>query len=180
MLHTLLNNRRGFVLAVWLSIALHVGAIIAFARFDPVTTTSGQGGSVPAMFVNFVSLRQDLPAKAPATVSPLPQAAQNTPIAPDLPESNHKNLAVLTPPKLTWVKEIDLDALDDYDGTGYVELEVLVDVDGHPAKVTHSDTNLPPMFTDLVTSAFMDARFEPGTLNGKPISEKFRIRINFR
>lgn len=180
MLSALLDNRRGLVVALCLSIAVHVVAIVAFAHIDRTPPPPGPHHVHQAIALRIIAAPPTMPTQPPTPVEASQQPFEIPPTASAPTEDNSHRPPVLVPPKLSWVKEIDLDTLEDHDGAGYVELQIVVGADGHATQVTPSDTNLPPMFTKLVVAAFLEARFDPGTLNGRPVPGIFRIRVNFR
>lgn len=169
------GQKHNFLLAVCWSLALHIGVASVLMRMDGPSPASEQGTTALQLAVHLLPESQEKPSpphqidvvSAPTTTS----NSSNIP-NPAWPKHTH--------PRLTWVNELELETLDEYNGSGFVELEIMVDPEGNAAKVTTVNTNLPRMFEDLAIENFELAHFEPGTLNGSPVTDKLRIQIHFR
>jgi len=59
-------------------------------------------------------------------------------------------------------------------------LRVQVRADGSAGEVQIAQSSGFPMLDDAAKSAVQNWRFHPATLDGKPITEWFRVPINFK
>ncbi len=88
-------------------------------------------------------------------------------------EGFEKAIAIKTP-----VADYPFSQLHD-NSSGVAELIYMVDKQGKPFEIMVSNASL-SAFSNMAVYAVRKFRFEPATLNGKPVESVQRLRYNFR
>jgi hypothetical protein len=79
------------------------------------------------------------------------------------------------------IEEVDLETAESrlLLATGKMVFSLLIDVKGKVHAVNIEQTDLPEIFTKAASNAFMQFKFEPGEIDGKPVGSILKIEITY-
>ena len=126
------------------------------------------------------------PAAAPAApvvvATPTPNPASEAPVAPPAPPAPPVHTGASIPASYAATNRPPVQPPRSIRNgeEGTVMLRVQVRADGSAGEVQIAQSSGFPMLDDAAKSAVQNWRFHPATLDGKPITEWFRVPINFK